>query len=104
MPLASYRPAPTSKHGGTAADYLAMLPPLEMAELQMELAYLLGSVYYNTLGEYRPGHFEDARVQAPLAAFQKRLAEIGKTIRTRNQTRRPYEYLIPTKIPQSINI
>ena len=104
MPLASYRPAPTSKHGGTAADYLAMLPPLDMAELQMELAYLLGSVYYNTLGEYRPGHFEDARVQAPLAAFRKRLVEIGKTIRTRNQTRRPYEYLIPTKIPQSINI
>ena len=104
MPLASYRPAPTTKKGGTPADYLAMLPPLGVAELQMELAYLLGSVYYNTLGEYRSGHFQDARVQAPLAAFQKRLAEIGKTIRTRNQTRRPYEYLIPTKIPQSINI
>ena len=65
MPLASYRPAPTTKKGGTPADYLAMLPPLDIAELQMELAYLLGSVYYNTLGEYRRGHFEDARVQRP---------------------------------------
>jgi arachidonate 15-lipoxygenase len=104
MPLASYRPAPTTKQGGTAADYLAMLPPMHIAELQMELAYLLGSVYYNTLGEYRAGHFADARVQGPLAAFQKRLAEIGTTIRQRNQTRRPYEYLIPKKVPQSINI
>jgi arachidonate 15-lipoxygenase len=104
MPLASYRPAPTSKQGGTAADYLAMLPPLKMAEFQMELAYLLGSVYYTTLGDYRPGHFQDTRTQAPLAAFQQRLTEIGKTIRTRNASRRPYEYLIPTKIPQSINI
>lgn len=104
MPLAGYRPAPTTKKGGTPADYLAMLPPLEIAELQMELAYLLGSVYYNTLGDYRRGHFDDPRVQAPLAAFQKRLAEIGTTIRKRNQTRRSYEYLIPGKIPQSINI
>jgi arachidonate 15-lipoxygenase len=104
MPLASYRPAPTSKQGGTAADYLAMLPPLKMAELQMELAYLLGSVYYTTLGDYRPGHFQDTRTQAPLAAFRQQLTEIGKNIRTRNQSRRPYEYLIPSRIPQSINI
>jgi arachidonate 15-lipoxygenase len=104
MPLASYKPAPTSKQRATAADYAAMLPPVDMAELQMELAYLLGSVYYTTLGQYRPGHFQDGRVQAPLAAFQSQLNEIGKTIRLRNKSRRPYEYLIPVKIPQSINI
>lgn len=104
MPLAGYRPAPKTKTGATEADYLAMLPTLDMAELQMEVTYLLGSVHYTQLGQYREGHFADARVAAPLKAFQKRLTDIGTTIAQRNKTRRPYETLAPVGIPQSINI
>ena len=104
MPLAGYRPAPTSKTGGTEADFIAMLPTLDMAELQMELGYLLGTVHYTELGKYAADHFVDPRVAGPLEKFQIRLSQIGKTIVERNQTRRPYETLVPGGIPQSINI
>ena len=104
MPLAGYRPAPTSKTGATEADFVAMLPTLDMAELQMELGYLLGSVHYTELGQYGHHQFHDQRVAAPLQQFQQRLADIGQKIGERNQTRRPYETLAPRGIPQSINI
>jgi arachidonate 15-lipoxygenase len=104
MPLASYAPAPTSKGMATEADYMAMLPPLDMAELQVELGYMLGSVYYTQLGQYAHGHFADVRLAEPLVWFQKRISEIGATIAQRNMQRRPYQFLAPTGIPQSINI
>ena len=104
MPLAGYRPAPISKTGATEADFLAMLPTLDMAELQMELGFLLGTVHYTQLGQYDDNQFQDQRVAAPLQRFQNRLADIGQTISARNQTRQPYETLAPSGIPQSINI
>lgn len=104
MPLAGYRPAPTSKTGATEADFIAMLPTLDMAELQMELGYLLGTVHYTELGQYANGQFRDQRTSAPLKQFQQQMADIGKTIAERNQSRRPYETLAPGGIPQSINI
>ncbi|HHO8045760.1 TPA: hypothetical protein ACRXS6_006859, partial [Pseudomonas aeruginosa] len=40
-----------------------------------------------------------------LERFQARLKEVEATIRTRNQARRrPYEYLLPSRIPASTNI
>jgi arachidonate 15-lipoxygenase len=104
MPLAGYRPAPTSKTGATEADFIAMLPTLDMAELQVELGYLLGSVHYTELGQYGRHHFQDQRVSAPLQTFQKRMVDIGQIINERNQTRRPYASLAPQGVPQSINI
>jgi len=104
MPLAGYRPAPTSKTGATEADFIAMLPTLDMAELQMELGYLLGTVHYTELGQYDRRQFRDTRTAAPLQQFQKRLAGAGATSAERNQQRRPYETLNPSGIPQSINI
>lgn len=104
MPLASYRPAPTSKRGATEADFVAMLPTLDMAELQMDLGYLLGTVHYTELGQYAHNQFLDPRVVPALAQFQFRLRQIGREIEERNQTRRPYTTLAPKGIPQSINI
>ncbi|MBX9583628.1 MAG: hypothetical protein K2X87_25280 [Gemmataceae bacterium] len=104
MPLAAYRPAPTTKSGATEADYLAMLPPLDMAELQMELGYLLGTMKYTKLGDYGEERFHDPRVAGPLAQFRGRVEAIGETIAARNLSRRPYEFLVPTGVPQSINV
>lgn len=107
MPLAAYAPAPTKKKGGTLADYLAMLPDPGTAVMQADLGYLLGSLHYTKLGEYSFGHFRDPRVWAPLEIFQNRLAIIGTTIDERNRSRRsrcPYTFLIPSGIPQSINV
>jgi arachidonate 15-lipoxygenase len=106
MPLSAYRPPPDEKTGATEADYLATLPTLDMAELQMELGYLLGDVYYTELGTYDPGAFgHDRRVAALLKQFQHSIAGAGVTIHDRNAERwRPYTTLLPEGIPQSINI
>ncbi|MGV2338855.1 MAG UNVERIFIED_CONTAM: hypothetical protein LVR18_34170 [Planctomycetaceae bacterium] len=105
MPLALYGAAPVSSHGATEADYLAMLPTLDMAELQLEVCDLLGSVHYTQLGQYANGHFADPRVAASLQQFQQSLADVGRQIEIRNRSRkRPYRTLLPGSIPQSINI
>jgi arachidonate 15-lipoxygenase len=104
MPLAGYAPAPKSKQVATAADQLAIYPPLDMAELQMELGYILGTVHYTKLGQYSTGAFDDPQVAEPLARFQARLAEIDQNIAARNQNRLAYSTLALAGIPQSINI
>jgi arachidonate 15-lipoxygenase len=104
MPLACYAPAPTARGVSTEADYLAMLPPLHHASLQMGLGALLGNVRYTTLGEYGADRFPDPRVEEPLERFHRELRSIGRLIGQRNTSRRPYEFLVPSGIPQSINI
>jgi arachidonate 15-lipoxygenase len=104
MPLAGYAPAPASTSGHTEQDFLDLLPPLEMASLQLAVLYELGTVHYTTLGEYGPRYFSDPRVQPALAAFQQELDQIGALIDERNLSRRPYEFLARAGIPQSVNI
>jgi arachidonate 15-lipoxygenase len=107
MPLAAYAPAPTKNKGGTLADYLAMLPDPGTAVLQADLGYMLGSLHYTKLGEYGDGHFLDPRVQQHLETFRKQLGTIGNKIDERNRSRRrsrPYTFLVPSGVPQSINV
>lgn len=104
VPFAAYAPPPRSAVGVTHRDFLAMLPPLNIAEQQMELGYLLGSVRYTTLGDYPAGHFADPRVAGHLAAFRAALADAGRTIDERNAGRVPYTTLHPAGVPQSINV
>jgi arachidonate 15-lipoxygenase len=124
MPLSLYAPAPTSRDV-TDRDYLAALPPLNLAYGQAALGYLLGSVRYTRLGQYErprprsisgalgrviadlkgrpPGYFADPRVKGPLIAFQGRLADIEEKIGASHR-RFGYDYLMPSNIPQSTNI
>ena len=105
MPLGLYGEAPPAKSGATEADYLSMLPPMDMAELQMELGYLLGTIHYTKLGSYPQDHFRDPRVADPLHRFQHAISSIGGRIEERNRHRSlAYDTLQPTGIPQSINI
>jgi arachidonate 15-lipoxygenase len=127
MPLAAYQPAPGRREGMTEKDHLAMLPPLDLAHMQLSLGYLLGSVNHTRLGVYsdlgtsvslagglhvraaiddvlhRP-HFEDARIGEPLGTFQKALSDIEATIADRNTVRVAYTYLLPSRVPASINM
>ncbi|ABW25861.1 lipoxygenase family protein [Acaryochloris marina] len=104
LPLAGYRPAPKSTKA-TTQDYFNLLPSLKQAETQMDMTYLLGSLYYTLLGEYGEEHFTDTRVQPLLKAFQQQLDAIGIIIDERNSVRPTfYDFLHPNKIPQSINI
>lgn len=105
MPLAGYRQAPTAATGATAQDYLDLLPSLEQAEVQMNMTYPLGSLYYTRLGDYPAGHFIDENVKPLLETFQRQLEKAGITIDERNSKRATfYDFLHPDKIPQSINI
>ncbi|BAY09425.1 lipoxygenase family protein [Calothrix sp. NIES-2098] len=104
LPLAGYLPASTLKGDVTEQDYLNLLSPLDQAQRQYNLLGLLGAVYYNRLGEYPEGYFSDRRVQPLLQTFQTNLQQVEHTINQRNLNRPAYEYLLPSKIPQSINI
>ncbi|MHC5672248.1 lipoxygenase family protein [Nostoc sp.] len=104
IPTAGYLPASTLKREITEQDYLNLLPPLDQAQRQYNILSLLGSVYYNKLGEYQQGYFTDQKVKPLLQAFQNNLQQVEDTIKQRNLHRPSYEYLLPSKIPQSINI
>ncbi|MFN9536064.1 MAG: lipoxygenase family protein [Pseudanabaena sp.] len=104
IPFAGYSPAPTETTGATKDSFFAMLPTIDQAKGQLQLTYLLGSVYYTTLGDYGSGYFSDDRIQKPLRDFQDQLKAIEQTIQSRNETRiTNYSYLKPSRIPQSIN-
>jgi arachidonate 15-lipoxygenase len=107
MPLAGFAPAPTKVDQPPTA-WLEMLPPLSIAQYQGMLGQMLGSVIHTNLGKYDVGFFGhfagDARLDEPLAVYQERLVNIGDTIVERNRTRPSYKFLIPTNVPQGINI
>jgi len=85
-------------------ELLKFLPPLDIAKALLDILYLLSSVYYTRLGDYGKNYFTDPIIQTHLAKFQQELIKIEAEINKRNETRTPYEFLLPSKIPQSINI
>ncbi|WP_053066120.1 lipoxygenase family protein [Archangium gephyra] len=104
-PPAAYRAAPLSVSDSDNNDYLDYFPPLELATLQMEFLHLLGGVVHTRLGRYERDWFKDAKVREPLARFQSKLEELEALISERNRTRfGPYPFLLPSRVPQSINI
>jgi arachidonate 15-lipoxygenase len=104
VPTAGYLPASILGGEIREQDYLNFLPPLEQAQQQLNLLHLLGSIYYNKLGQYPIDHFSDPQVQPLLQNFQNNLQQVETTIQQRNLHRPVYEYLLPSRIPQSINI
>ena len=46
VPLAGYQPGSILQDKVTEQDYLNLLPPLEQAQDQLNLVYILGSIYY----------------------------------------------------------
>lgn len=102
MPLAGYRPAPNN---GPAShqDWLSSLPNLTATSSQLNLGTALGSVYYTRLGAYPPNQFDSAQVKADLAKFQAKLAQIEAQM-VADGSAETYPYLLPSQIPQSINI
>ncbi|RKH17113.1 lipoxygenase [Corallococcus sp. CA047B] len=111
LPLAAYAPLPGAPLAAKADDIqalLAYMPPLQQAFSQQTLMTLLGRVYFGALGSYdryvSGSYFQDPRVAVPLQDFQTRLGEVEATIARRNLRRIPYRSLLPSEIPQSINI
>lgn len=106
MPGAAYAPFPAL--GQRPID---VLPPLQKSLLQVSVLAVLGGLHYTALGEYG-GQFaaldlvKGLQVQSALLAFQKRLHVLESAINAKNQLgqRTPYSTLLPSAIPQSINI
>jgi len=106
----AYAPPPTSAPSAdAAAEYLAVLPPLDVSLYQLSFGYLLSSVQYDTFGHYsdnpRRPYFADARAEEAATDFRQALAAAEAEIRQRNRSRPlPYENQLPSRIPNSISI
>ncbi len=109
MPLAVYGDLAAISAANSGADMdensiLKILPPQKMAAKQLELMRTLSVFRPNRLG-YPDKEFTDARAQNVLRKFQARLQEIENEINVRNETRlEPYIFLLPSKVPNSLNI
>jgi len=107
-------PAPIAPAGQTEASWSQLLPSRLAAQEQILLFHILGGVYYRPLGTYLDSAFPYLPVLldpavvgkgGPLERFRTALAGIESTIQQRNASRtRPYEYLLPSRIPSSTNI
>lgn len=103
FPLGCYAPAPTNPT--QQQDFMASLPPLERAELQIQILYLLGSVYYTNLLDYPGSSFKQQNVKIAFEKFKANLKDIeAKIIGAQSQRLVPYRFLQPSQIPISINI
>jgi arachidonate 15-lipoxygenase len=102
-PIAGYTDEPRGRHH-TEDDWLANLPPLDVAVQQLCVMTFLGSVHQTTLGDYEDD-FKDTPVVEGLRGFRLELSAAEDEIAQRNR-RRPhaYEYLRPSLIPNSTNI
>jgi arachidonate 15-lipoxygenase len=106
--------APADAAGKSQASWSQLLPSRLAAQEQILLFHILGGVYYRALGEYRDSAFPylpvllDPAIASPggpLDRFRSSLAGIENIIRQRNAARtRPYDYLLPSRIPSSTNI
>jgi arachidonate 15-lipoxygenase len=102
-PLAGFTDEPRGRDH-TLDDWLANLPPLDVAVQQLCLFNFLGSVRSTTLGDYEDD-FKNTPVADGLRGFRLDLSAAEDEVTQRNR-RRPhaYEYLKPSLIPNSTNI
>eukprot|EP01064_Diplonema_japonicum_P023448 TRINITY_DN33875_c0_g1_i1.p1 TRINITY_DN33875_c0_g1~~TRINITY_DN33875_c0_g1_i1.p1 ORF type:complete len:630 (+),score=182.35 TRINITY_DN33875_c0_g1_i1:54-1943(+) len=120
VPLGNY--AKFTKPGDcTEEQTMLALPPIPRANLAKQTLYLLGGVHYTTLGDYEEGTFAGETLDLK-NEFQTRLGAIEELITSRNIERVDlwkghntevcdelaphwaYTTLLPTLVPQSINI
>lgn len=89
---------------------LEELLPKASSELgQMEIAYALSGIHYGSFGSSDTIKFVDTGDKLILAEFQSELLAIEEQIKARNLQRKvdsgaEYTYLLPSRIPNSINI
>lgn len=106
-PGAAYLPPPIGGQPVPPDRTLATLPPENHAIVQFQTDQI-GNYRYDRFGDYsryRLGNSPISAVQAAIKAFQAALVQIQRAIEAENHRRvRPYVYLLPTNIPNSINI
>ncbi len=105
MPAAGYEPVPQDKNK-TEQDWFNLIAPLNVADDQTDLMFTLSGVHYTVLGNYSFLHFKDKRVSQAMKKFKTQLQSIEEKINKRNieDKENEYLYMLPSGIPQSINI
>lgn len=93
----------------TPVDLETLLPNAEQELAQMQLTFALSGIRWGSLGSSDLIQFIDPGDRQALSQFQAELAAIEAKINTRNQQRLAkdgidYPYLLPSRIPNSINI
>lgn len=82
-----------------------LLPPAAKELNQMQLTFALNGIYWGRLGSSELIQFANGGDRQILSQFQNDLAQIESQIKGRNQKRSvEYPYLLPSRIPNSINI
>ncbi|HLO88453.1 MAG TPA: lipoxygenase family protein [Nostocaceae cyanobacterium] len=102
-PLSAYRKP------NTPAKLAEIFPPIDKELHQMQLTFALSGIYWGNLGSSDLIQFPDQTDKQILRLFQNDLIEIERQIKKRNQQRIKdsgveYPYLLPSRIPNSINI
>ena len=102
-PIAGFTEEPHGRNH-ELEDWLANLPPLDVAVQQLCIMRFLGVIHETKLGEY-DDDFKNTPVAPGLRGFQQDLSATEDEIAQRNR-RRPhaYDYLRPSLIPNSTNI
>lgn len=106
----AYAPPPARASVADAdAEFLKVLPPLDVALYQLSFGYLLSGVQYDSFGVYsdnpRRPYFAEERAEAAAIEFRLALAAAEAEIRKRNRSRPlAYESQLPSMIPNSISI
>jgi len=93
----------------TASSFHQLLPGADQDLGQMELAFALSGIRWGRLGSSALMQFVEAGDRQALAQLQAELGDFEAKINTRNQQRLAhsgveYPYLLPSRIPNSINI
>lgn len=106
-PCTMRMPPPTSKDDVTMETVMGSLPDIQKSCLQMTITWHLGRLQPDMvpLGHHKEKYFSDPRTKAVLSQFQADLKNLENEITARNeQLDLPYEYLMPSRIENSITI
>ncbi|MDC0719772.1 lipoxygenase family protein [Nannocystis bainbridge] len=105
FPGAAYRPPPREDEVVDAARIAATLPPLDIGAEQFQNNQI-AFYRFDRFGDYGPYALGQVAAARPLIArLHTDLAAVEQQIEQRNRARpRPYPYLLPRLVPNSINI
>ncbi len=105
FPAAAYAPPPWKKERANNARFRNTVPPIEPASKQFAYSDF-GDFRFDTFGDYSRYPLNRVRqAAAPIRKLHEDLQQIERTIQARLGPRLlPYDFLLPSRVPNSINI
>uniref|UniRef100_A0A0E9X6M5 Lipoxygenase domain-containing protein n=1 Tax=Anguilla anguilla TaxID=7936 RepID=A0A0E9X6M5_ANGAN len=101
------KPPPTKKGVATIPDIIESLPDRGRSCWHLGAVWALSQFQENELflGMYPDEHFIEKPVKEAMETFRKKLAEVSRLIKARNEGKKlPYYYLSPDRVPNSVAV